>query len=558
MTDRVLVEALRAHDPGAMAALYDSHAEAVYRYCWSLLSSVDSAQVALRDTLIAAEAHAASLTDPDRLRPWLLALARGECLRRRQAKPEEANTALVEVPPPDDPADADLRMMAWNAVRALEPSEREILELTTRNGLSSPDVAAVLGSTARLVDVDHGQARRRLGDAITAEVLARKGPYDCTARAQILTGFSGELTRELRDAVIRHVNDCETCGPHRARQVSAAKVFELLPTLLLPETLRVRVMSCFTDPELEPYRQYVARRSAALDADGFPLRKDGHGWPQAMVGALAGVATLAAIVMLFNFFGRESGTVLAGVATGTFPAPGEPAGVRLPWTPGVEDPQVEVEPILDSTVTYPIGSGTSTAPVTTTEPDLGPIRPDGRPPSPRNGRRSPPSHRRTPPPSRRIPQSRSRRHLRSRRIQSRPILRSRHHRLSRVPRSRHHRQSRALRSRHPPQSHVPRSRHPRRSRMRPPKLPPRLLLQRSRSQNPHLRSQNRSSHRHHLSKSSRSRSPSSPLPTYRWTRSPLPSRRWTRNPPPTRKRIKSPPPTFRQTRNQSHPPTRSP
>src|SRR5437868_1258085 len=380
MTDRVLVEALRAHDPGAMAALYDSHAEAVYRYCWSLLSSADSAQVALRDTLIAAEAHAASLTDPDRLRPWLLALARGECLRRRQAKPEEANTALVEVPPPDDPADADLRMMAWNAVRALEPSEREILELTTRNGLSSPDVAAVLGSTARLVDVDHGQARRRLGDAITAEVLARKGPYDCTARAQILTGFSGELTRELRDAVIRHVNDCETCGPHRARQVSAAKVFELLPTLLLPETLRVRVMSCFTDPELEPYRQYVARRSAALDADGFPLRKDGHGWPQAMVGALAGVATLAAIVMLFNFFGRESGTVLAGVATGTFPAPGEPAGVRLPWTPGVEDPQVEVEPILDSTVTYPIGSGTSTAPVTTTEPDLGPIRPpDPRP-----------------------------------------------------------------------------------------------------------------------------------------------------------------------------------
>ncbi len=56
MTDRDLVQALRARDPGALASLYDAHAEGVYRFCWVMLGA-ESAQVALRDTMIAAEAH---------------------------------------------------------------------------------------------------------------------------------------------------------------------------------------------------------------------------------------------------------------------------------------------------------------------------------------------------------------------------------------------------------------------------------------------------------------------------------------------------------------------
>ncbi|MEU7003280.1 sigma-70 family RNA polymerase sigma factor [Nonomuraea sp. NPDC046570] len=385
MNDRDLVEALRARDPGALAALYDTHAEAVYRYCWSLLMSADSAQVALRDTLIAAEAHAGSLADPDRLRPWLLALARGECLRRRLSGPPQAGLALVEASPLDDPDDADLRVMAWNAVQALEPPEREILELATRHDLSTDDVAAVLGGTPRQIGADHDLSRERLGDAITAEILARKGPYDCPLRARILTGFSGELTLEMREQVIRHLSRCGTCEPHRARQVSAAKVFELLPTVALPETLKVRVMSCFVDPELEPYRLYVARRSAALDANGFPVLQEGRRWRPAVAGALAAVATAAAIVMIFNFFGREGGEGLSGVASEAFPAPGEPPGIRLPWEAAPRQSPVQVEPILDSTATYPIGANRSTAPITVIAPDTGPIRVADPLPTPTGG-----------------------------------------------------------------------------------------------------------------------------------------------------------------------------
>ncbi|WP_214318486.1 RNA polymerase sigma factor [Nonomuraea sediminis] len=404
MNDRVLVEALRARDPGALAALYDAHAERIYRYCWSLLMNTDSAQVALRDTLIAAEAHAASLSDPGKLRPWLYALARGECLRRRMASPPDAGDALAEMPEPDDPGDADLRVMAWNATQSLTSADREVLELGARHDLSTSQIAAVLGVPPRQVEAAQEDARERLRDAITAEILARKGPYDCARRARILAGFSGELTPDMRDHLVRHVQRCETCSPHRSRQVSAAKVFELLPRADLPDVLRVRVMSCFIDPELVPYRRYVARRTGTLDSAGFPVtgERRPRKWPQALAGALAAVAAVVAIAMIFNQFGGEKGG-LTGIASGAFPATGEPPGIRLPWQPEPQDAPIMVEPILDSTATYPIGARHSVGPMTLTTPDTGPTRGPAPEPTHSTGRTirgtTPPPTSQPPPPS---------------------------------------------------------------------------------------------------------------------------------------------------------------
>ncbi|MEU8393588.1 sigma-70 family RNA polymerase sigma factor [Nonomuraea sp. NPDC048892] len=381
MTDRVLVEALRARDPAALSALYDAYAESVYRYCWSLLLSADSAQVALRDTLIAAEAHAGALTTPERLRAWLFALARAECLRRRTAAPPGAAEALAEAPEPDDPADADLRVMAWNAVHSLPVADRELLELVHGHELPADELAQVLATPPRQVELLLEAARERLGDAITVEVLARKGPYDCPRRARILAGFGGELTRDMREYLIRHLPRCETCAPHRTRQVSPAKVYALLPAPALPGTLRVRVMSCFADPELLPYRRYVARRTSALDAAGFPVspRRQGRRWPQAVAGTLAAIATVVAIAVIFDRIGRENGGV-TGVATAAFPPTGEPPGIRLPWQGDPHDSPLSVEPILDSTTTQPLGvTGTPSGAPAPAVPSQIPSSPTGVP-----------------------------------------------------------------------------------------------------------------------------------------------------------------------------------
>ncbi|GAA2845115.1 hypothetical protein GCM10010517_01460 [Streptosporangium fragile] len=366
MTDSVLVEALRARDPGGLAALYDCYAESVYRYCCSMLGSPDSAQVALRDTLIAAEAHIHALADPRRLEAWLYALARGECVRRSLAAGPD--------PSPPDPAaarggDADLRVMAWNAVRSLSPDDREVLELSCRHGLGPADLAAVLGVTARVAGALYESARERLRDVVTAEVLVRKGPYDCAGRAQLLAGFSGELTRETRERVIRHVSRCDTCAPHRVRQVSAAKVFDLLPAAEVPPTLRVRVMSCFTDPELVPYRRHVAQRVGLLDGAGFPafgIRRSRRR-SRVVAGAVAAVAAAAAIALIFAQVAVEPAGRRSGVTSESFPAEAEPPGVRLPREPEPADTPAALDPVGERS-TGPVGSLGSTEPVSATGP----------------------------------------------------------------------------------------------------------------------------------------------------------------------------------------------
>ncbi|WP_336207510.1 RNA polymerase sigma factor [Nonomuraea sp. LPB2021202275-12-8] len=366
MNDRVLVEALRAGDPGALAAMYDTHAESIYRYCWSLLHDTDSAQVALRDTLIAAQAHAASLADPGLLRPWLYALARGECLRRRMAAPPGTAQVLDGAPAPVDPGDGDLRVMACDAVRSLPPADSEMLDLAARHGLSMPELARVLAIPPRDMEAVHDEARDRLRDAITAEILARKGPYDCPQRGRILTGFTGDLTPDMRAQLVAHLPRCETCSPHRTRQVSTAKVFELLPQVKLPDPLRVRVLSCFVDPELFLYRRYVARRSEALDAAGFPVPGDRmpRKWPRALAGTVAAVATVVAIALIFDYFGKEVGG-LPRVATVAFPPAGDPPGVTLPWQSRQRQERGTFEPILDSTATRPFGATPTTTSTTT-------------------------------------------------------------------------------------------------------------------------------------------------------------------------------------------------
>ncbi|MFI7051960.1 sigma factor-like helix-turn-helix DNA-binding protein [Streptosporangium canum] len=361
MNDSVLVEALRARDAGALTALYDLHAEGLYRYCWFMLGGPDGAQVALRDTLIAAEAHVHALADPGRLVAWLYALARGECVRRRPAAapepaPADAGPVLAEN------GDADLRVMARNATRSLSPEEREVLELVSRHGLSVADLAAVLGVSARLAGRMYGSARERLRDLVTVEVLARKGPHDCASRARLSAGFTGELTPGTRERMIRHVSRCDTCAPHRAGQVSAAKVFGLLPGVTLPQTLRVRVMSGFADPDLVPYRRYVARRTGILDAAGFPVERarGNRRRSRATVAATAAVAAMTAMALIFIQSVVTSGEPPAGTAPGASPTTGEPPtgeppGVRLPRSSEPGDASTALEALREGASAYPIG-----------------------------------------------------------------------------------------------------------------------------------------------------------------------------------------------------------
>src|SRR5258708_28624530 len=88
--DREIVAAILAGDPAGLAAAYDHYASALYTYCRSLLTEPADAADAVQDTFVVAASKLAGLREPDRLRPWLYAVARNECHRRRRARPPAA------------------------------------------------------------------------------------------------------------------------------------------------------------------------------------------------------------------------------------------------------------------------------------------------------------------------------------------------------------------------------------------------------------------------------------------------------------------------------------
>ena len=81
MDDREVVAAIAAGDPAGIAVAYDRHAAGLYGYChWMLAQPADAAE-AVRDTFVVA-ATLGDLPEAPKLRPWLYAVARNECLRR--------------------------------------------------------------------------------------------------------------------------------------------------------------------------------------------------------------------------------------------------------------------------------------------------------------------------------------------------------------------------------------------------------------------------------------------------------------------------------------------
>ncbi|MGW0448524.1 hypothetical protein ACWDWV_24460, partial [Streptosporangium sandarakinum] len=251
-----------------------------------------------------------------------------------------------------------LAASAWHAVRSLSPQDQEVLELLHRHGLSVADLARVLGVPVRRAGAMDDAARERLRDAITVEVLAHRNHHDCADLARSLDGPPGRLTPQARRRAARHVSGCDACAPHRARQVSASKVLAVLPPVVPPGTLRVRVMSCFTDPDLVPYRRYVARRAGLLDAAGFPRRPDhrkGRG-ARVVAGAVAALAATAAVAVMSVQLIGEFGEDAAG-APETRPVTGEPPGTLLPRTPGPAGPPAVLRSLGGREAARPAGSG---------------------------------------------------------------------------------------------------------------------------------------------------------------------------------------------------------
>jgi RNA polymerase sigma factor (sigma-70 family) len=288
--DPDIVAAIVAGDPAGLTAAYESYAPALYTYCRSLLRDADDAADALHDTFIVASQKLDGLRDPERLRPWLYAVARNECLRllnarRRTAALEDADEVS------DESADVtvgvrqdELRDLVRAALDGLNAGDREILDLSMRHELSGAELGAALGVSANHAHALLSRARSQVEVALGALLVARAGSEDCAELAEMLRGWDGHFNTLIRKRVNRHIEGCDVCRERRRVELQPAMLLGLGPILVLPPALRDKILRLCSDstPEAVGQRARIGNRAEPFEAaTGFPIplkRRRGTLW----------------------------------------------------------------------------------------------------------------------------------------------------------------------------------------------------------------------------------------------------------------------------------------
>ena len=81
VSDAELARAAAAGDRRAFATIYDRYADRLHDFCVGMLRDRDAAADCVQDVFCTAATQLPKLREPDRLRPWLYAIARNEALR---------------------------------------------------------------------------------------------------------------------------------------------------------------------------------------------------------------------------------------------------------------------------------------------------------------------------------------------------------------------------------------------------------------------------------------------------------------------------------------------
>lgn len=292
MGDSEVVASIVAGDPDGLAAAYDRYADPLYKYCRTLVRDPADAADAVQDTFVIAACRLDGLRDPERLRAWLYAVARNECLRILRA----GNVRSVLDQALDmtgDSADvsreaqrADLRALFEDATDGLNSGEREVIELQLRGGLAAAEVADVLGVSRNHAHALMSRAREQLETCLGVLLVSRAGREQCGELAAMLGGWDGRLTVLLRKRLHRHIQRCGTCATTRDYQLRPSALLDLSPGAALaagaalssraavgaPEGLRGHTLALATGhgPTAAAHAAALLSRAGKFTTAGFP------------------------------------------------------------------------------------------------------------------------------------------------------------------------------------------------------------------------------------------------------------------------------------------------
>jgi RNA polymerase sigma-70 factor (ECF subfamily) len=171
LRDALLVRNAAEGHEEALAQIIAGHEASMVRVAFVILGDRDAANDAVLSAWPRVWKSLAKLRDPARLDSWLLAIAANEARKqlraqRRRRSREMRHAEANPVPTGDrftDPRIFDLH----TALQSMRADDREILGLRFAGGLSSPEIAAIKGTTDSAIRGRLARALKRLREEMT-------------------------------------------------------------------------------------------------------------------------------------------------------------------------------------------------------------------------------------------------------------------------------------------------------------------------------------------------------------------------------------------------------
>jgi RNA polymerase sigma-70 factor, ECF subfamily len=176
-----LLARLRQGDDDAFAAIFREHYSWLVLAAARLLGDRSLAEEVVQDVMLELwrRREAIALTGP--LRAYLHQATRNRALNHlRHGKTVRESEPYVRPPTAAPRADAlvtsrELQSVVAEAMAELSPAQREVFELSRRDGLTYPEIASVLEISVKTVEARMGRALRHLRERLAPWLPAGGG-----------------------------------------------------------------------------------------------------------------------------------------------------------------------------------------------------------------------------------------------------------------------------------------------------------------------------------------------------------------------------------------------
>lgn len=224
-TSDALVSAAQRGDRQALQQLLQTEQQRIYAFGLKMCRHPEDAKDILQETMLAIAQGIGGFRAEASLSTWMFQIARSFCIKKRRLRKgapkasetiDEAEALADSAPDPEQTTRSkELEAILNEALAQLPQASREVLVLRDVEGLTAPEVAAVLGVSVDAVKSKLHRARAHLHKVVGAKFggdLSDTSLRDCP---DILALYSkqleGDLTPGFCSEMETHVAQCKRC-----------------------------------------------------------------------------------------------------------------------------------------------------------------------------------------------------------------------------------------------------------------------------------------------------------------------------------------------------------